>query len=495
MFDNAFADRKPESRALFEGVEFDEPVENPPLPFGRNAAARVGDVETEPAALRPVAEADRPFGGEFRGVGQQVDQQLRKPVAVGVEQTCVKPRFEDQFDAFGRFHADDVLLFVHQFVQLEVREVELQSSGLDLREVEDVADQLQEQGVVVLDDRNVFPFFLLLVGLGKDAREPYDGVERRADFVAHVGQEGRFEAVRLLGAVACRTEVLLQPLARRDDERRSDEVQRAPVVVALVHGGLCLHPVQMPASSGVGGYAVLLAHLVLPSGDQVVVGAAHPLAVFLVDLGEIAFRGDFQLLVGVRPGEHLAVHRFVHVAQDRPFAQVPFPGHDVRHVERHRQLVVNRIEFLLRFVERRAVEAEDVDVFFEVRAADHHFVEDVARFVIIGVGDGPVLGLCDFYQPHEFGHREGEQFADPSSDRLLAGDEYAFVTGVHVAVEGVCGVAVFVVNHLHLDVDDRHGVEQVRIFRQTFRFPLPGRFHAVHHANAPLLDADEGQQQ
>ena len=36
----------------FEGVEFDEPVENPPLPFGRNAAARVGDVETEPAALR-----------------------------------------------------------------------------------------------------------------------------------------------------------------------------------------------------------------------------------------------------------------------------------------------------------------------------------------------------------------------------------------------------------------------------------------------------------
>ena len=87
MFDNAFADRKPESRALFEGVEFDEPVENPPLPFGRNAAARVGDVETEPAALRPVAEADRPFGGEFRGVGQQVDQQLRKPVAVGVEQT------------------------------------------------------------------------------------------------------------------------------------------------------------------------------------------------------------------------------------------------------------------------------------------------------------------------------------------------------------------------------------------------------------------------
>ena len=134
-------------------------------------------------------------------------------------------------------------------------------------------------------------------------------------------------------------------------------------------------------------------------------------------------------------------------------------------------------------------------MFFEVRAADHHFVEDVARFVIIGVGDGPVLGLCDFYQPHEFGHREGEQFADPSSDRLLAGDEYAFVTGVHVAVEGVCGVAVFVVNHLHLDVDDRHGVEQVRIFRQTFRFPLPGRFHAVHHANAPLLDADEGQQQ
>ena len=96
FFDDHLRNGQPESRAGHEIVEFDEPVENPPLPFGRNAAARVGDVETEPAALRPVAEADRPFGGEFRGVGQQVDQQLRKPVAVGVEQTCVKPRFEDQ---------------------------------------------------------------------------------------------------------------------------------------------------------------------------------------------------------------------------------------------------------------------------------------------------------------------------------------------------------------------------------------------------------------
>ena len=96
MFDDHLADRQTESRALLEGVEFDEAFENLFRFVCGDSATGVRDPEIEFSAAHFVSEPDAARLRELRGVGQQVDQQLRKPVAVGVEQTCVKPRFEDQ---------------------------------------------------------------------------------------------------------------------------------------------------------------------------------------------------------------------------------------------------------------------------------------------------------------------------------------------------------------------------------------------------------------
>ena len=65
--------------------------------------------------------------------------------------------------------------------------------------VEDVVDQLQQQLGIGVD--NLGELLLLLLGFGRSDQfgKTHDGVERRTDFVAHVGQERRFEHVRLLG--------------------------------------------------------------------------------------------------------------------------------------------------------------------------------------------------------------------------------------------------------------------------------------------------------
>lgn len=169
MFDDHLADRQSESRALLEGVEFDEAVENLLRFVGGDSAAGVRDPEIKLFAAHFVSEADAARLREFRRVGQQVDDHLREPVAVGADGALFVFLLEEQFDALPDLHADDVLLLPHQFVQVEVRVDEVERPRLDFREVEDVADELQQQGVVVFDDRDVFLLLLLLVGRGQNA--------------------------------------------------------------------------------------------------------------------------------------------------------------------------------------------------------------------------------------------------------------------------------------------------------------------------------------
>ena len=81
---------------------------------------------------------------------------------------------------------------------------ELEAAGLDLRHVEHVVDDV-EQVLPALAD--VAAIFVIFVGAERaehaclhDLGEADDGVERRAQFVAHIGQEFRLGLVGFLGA-------------------------------------------------------------------------------------------------------------------------------------------------------------------------------------------------------------------------------------------------------------------------------------------------------
>ena len=81
--------------------------------------------------------------GEFCRVVDEIVQHLQQPPPVGMDRGAGFLMRTGHFDCRGvHFQACRLFQFVHQCVQVMVGEIELQRSGLDLRQVEYVADKL-----------------------------------------------------------------------------------------------------------------------------------------------------------------------------------------------------------------------------------------------------------------------------------------------------------------------------------------------------------------
>ena len=78
--------------------------------------------------------------------------------------------------------------------------------GLDLRQVEDVVDDRQQVRGGRLDLVQALGLLRRRAGALQQVREAEDGVQRRADLVAHVGQEGALGLVGGLGPLPCLVE-------------------------------------------------------------------------------------------------------------------------------------------------------------------------------------------------------------------------------------------------------------------------------------------------
>ena len=92
---------------------------------------------------------------------------------------------------------------VEERLELDLLGIEPDAAGLDLRHVEDVVDDLEQVLAALVD---VAAIFAIAVGAERaeharlhDLGEADDGVERRAQLVAHIGEEFRLGLVRLLG--------------------------------------------------------------------------------------------------------------------------------------------------------------------------------------------------------------------------------------------------------------------------------------------------------
>ena len=160
-------------------------------------------------------QRDAALGGEFAGIGQQVDQNLRQAVGVGSEHERIDIAIEAPLDTLltrmGRGH-QHMLADLHDLLRSIV---EPDLAAFERRNVENVVQQREQHLGVVHHDSAVLGALLLrqLLAL-HERREAHDGVERRADLVAHVGQKRRFEHVRLLGLLAGDDQLLLALLER-----------------------------------------------------------------------------------------------------------------------------------------------------------------------------------------------------------------------------------------------------------------------------------------
>ena len=199
------ADAKAQSRAAElprgRAIHLAERLEKFPDLFFVHADARVGHVEAQAQATaiggESDGEADFALVGELDRVAHQIDQHLAQAQGVGEHgfgQGTGQFRLQLQL-LRGGLRAHQGNDFGHHLDRRTTGRLDLELSGFDLREVEDVADHFQEVLAVAFDHGDVFSCSASDVLVQHEVGIAEDGGHGGADFVAHVGQKLALGAV------------------------------------------------------------------------------------------------------------------------------------------------------------------------------------------------------------------------------------------------------------------------------------------------------------
>ena len=210
-------------------------LEQPPHLLLGHADAGVGHGNRDPVAAIGVLPArgdgDGAFLGELVGVARQVEQRLPEAGLVGVDRAEVRRAIDD--DAIGvlrRHRLDRLGHVLDQRRQRERFEVKLHAPRLDLRQVENVVDQGEQVagGAQHPLERLELVLALEIAGvLQQHLGDADDGVERRAQLVAHAGEELRLVLAGDLELLALLLDLVEQPrVLDRDHRLRGEGLQQ-----------------------------------------------------------------------------------------------------------------------------------------------------------------------------------------------------------------------------------------------------------------------------
>ena len=211
--EQAPGDDEPEARpaesARRRGVELLEGLEQVGHALGRDADARVAHLDLHLVAavadaLGACLDVHVATLGELHGVRQEVDHDLAQATGVAEQSHGgARGELERELDVVARGlarHEIDRALDARAQVERHVLEVEV--PRLDLREVEDVVDDREQVLAARLHHPQVLGLLRLERRLEQQVGEADDGVERRADLVAHVREKLALRVRGLLGACA-----------------------------------------------------------------------------------------------------------------------------------------------------------------------------------------------------------------------------------------------------------------------------------------------------
>ena len=122
---------------------------------------------------------------------------------------------------------------------------------LGLREVENVVDDVQQMGAAAVDVGGILPVALIAQGaielVPQDLGKADDGVERRAQFVAHIGEEFRFRPVGALRQFLGFLQLPFRALAIGDIDHHAVE-EFLLAVAGLRHHALLQDPADRPVA-------------------------------------------------------------------------------------------------------------------------------------------------------------------------------------------------------------------------------------------------------
>ena len=217
-----------------------ELVEDPAELLGRDADAGVRDVDPKSPVDRLGTNGDRPLVRVLHRVADQVEQDLLELVPVRDDPGQLGVRVDDQLHARTIDERLERIGDLSQHLRdVRLRDVERDLAGLDAGEIEDLVDQRQQMLGADEDLREVvdLPLGEGLAVPRDDASEADDRVQRRAELVAHVGEENALGGPCLHGRVAGHLhsaqqlgQLRLAPLLRRDvdvDAGDRNDVARA----------------------------------------------------------------------------------------------------------------------------------------------------------------------------------------------------------------------------------------------------------------------------
>ena len=162
----------------------------------RHADAGVSDAEAKPdAGLRRFLDLHgdddvAPFR-ELHRVGDQVGEDLAEAERIADEPVgYLGTAHEDEFEAalFGR-HREDGGEVVEQPVEFEGDRLKFELSCLDFGQVEDVVEDVEERLGSALRLGEIVGLARCEFGAERELDEADDGIHRRPDLVAHVGEE------------------------------------------------------------------------------------------------------------------------------------------------------------------------------------------------------------------------------------------------------------------------------------------------------------------
>ncbi len=232
--------------------------------------------------------------GELHGVVDEVGQDLAQAAAVHDDGRghVVGDGVEQLEFLLGGACGEEVERVLDAFARVARRRLELELARLDAGVVEDVAGERDERLAAGADGLDEVALLGGELGAEEEVGEADDAVERRADLVAHGGEELALGAVARLREVAGLAQLGLAAFRVGDVVERGDEAgERA---VAVLHG-------RDDAVHGIGG---------------AVLAAVEPLAL----PGAAGAHGGDE--VGERVGGGLGLAEFAPVAADELAARV-----------------------------------------------------------------------------------------------------------------------------------------------------------------------------
>jgi hypothetical protein len=181
------------------------------------------------AGLGPDREHHFAFLGELDGVAEDVEQDLAQPGDVAADRSrdvAVEDIREVEL-LLGGARADQVERRLDALAQVERMRLDVHPPGFDLREVEDVVDDRQQRIARIADRRRELALVVGERRVEEQAAHADHRVHRRADFVAHVCQEGALGLVRGFGRGARFLRCLKEPCVLDRDHGLVGEGSRA----------------------------------------------------------------------------------------------------------------------------------------------------------------------------------------------------------------------------------------------------------------------------